>query len=146
MATKLEERVRTSFVRQSMMQTLGAELLSVREGEVQIALPFAPHILQQQGFLHAGATTTLIDSACGYAALTMMPAEYDVVSVEFKINLLAPAVGERFVAIGRVVRSGRSITVCSGEMLAYTTIAGSEQAKTIALMQATMMAVTTTNT
>jgi len=141
MAVTVEERIRASFARQSMMHTLGAELLSVRDGEVQIALPFAPHILQQQGFLHAGATTTLVDSACGYAALTMMPDEYDVVSVEFKINLLAPAVGERFVAIGRVVRSGRSITVCSGEMLACTTIAGIEQTKTVALMQATMMAV-----
>ncbi len=132
-----EDRVRESFTKQTIMATLGASLVSIRAGEVLIELPYAPHILQQQGFLHAGVTTTIVDSACGYAALTLMPDDADVVSVEFKINMLAPAVGERFIARGQVVKAGKTLTICTGEVLAVKN--GEERA--VALMQATMMTV-----
>lgn len=118
------------------MQTLGAELLSVEPGVVVIGLPFADHLTQHTGSLHAGITTTVLDSACGYAALTQMPDDRDVLSVEFKINLLAPALGAYFRARGEVVRAGRTLTVCRGEVT--TEFEG--KIRTVALMQATMMA------
>jgi uncharacterized protein (TIGR00369 family) len=101
------------------MATLGACLARVAQGEVDIELPFRADLTQQHGYLHAGIVATVLDSACGYAAFTLMPADTTVLSVEFKINLLAPAAGEIFVARARVLRSGRSITVCeaSGVML-----------------------------
>jgi uncharacterized protein (TIGR00369 family) len=131
------ERVRRSFARQRLMTTLGATLARVAPGEVEIALPFREELTQQHGFLHAGAVTSAVDSACGYAALTLMPAGAAVLSVEFKVNLLAPAEGERFLARGRVVRAGRTLTVCTGEVVA---IRGAEE-KTVALMTATLMTV-----
>ncbi len=122
------------------MATLGASLHTVAPGEVAIALPFAAGITQQHGFLHAGAVAAVIDSACGYAALTLMPPDAAVLSVEFKVNLLAPAAGHHFVAIGRVRRAGRTITVCEGELRAFAT--GHEVDGTlVALMQGTMMTV-----
>jgi uncharacterized protein (TIGR00369 family) len=131
-----EARVRASFGRQRMMQTLGAELTAVRPGEVEIVLPFSDDLTQQHGFLHAAAVTAIVDSACGYAAFTLMPPDVEVLSVEFKVNLLAPAVGERFVAVGRVLRAGRTITVCNGEVHAED---GASR-KLICAMQATMIA------
>ena len=116
------------------MATLGASLVSVAPGEVVIELAHREDLVQQNGFLHAGVTTAVVDSACGYAALTMMPAQSDVLSVEFKVNLLAPAAGSRFRAVGRVVKAGRTLTVCQGEMVAL------ETGKTVALMTATMIA------
>ncbi|MBB5390691.1 MULTISPECIES: PaaI family thioesterase [unclassified Herbaspirillum] len=130
----MQERITASFNAQGLMQTLGAGLVSVADGEVHIALPFSAHLTQQHGYLHAGATTSIVDSACGYAALTRAPAGCEVVTVEFKINLMRPAIGERFLAIGRVQNSGRSLAVCSGEVHAFT--AGGS--KVVALMQATM--------
>jgi uncharacterized protein (TIGR00369 family) len=130
-------RVRASFDRQSFMRTLGVSLLSVAPGEVVLELPFADALTQQHGFLHAGAVSAVVDSACGYAALSLMPADAGVLSIEFKVNMLAPAAGERFRAIGRVVRSGRTITVCSGELVAFR----GDTSTQVALMQATMMAV-----
>ncbi|MFN8609693.1 MAG: PaaI family thioesterase [Vulcanimicrobiota bacterium] len=127
-------RVHQSFARQTFMATLGAELVSVQPGEVVIELSHRPDLVQQNGFLHAGVTTAVVDSACGYAALSMMPEGSDVLSVEFKVNLLAPAAGSRFRAIGRVVKAGRTLTVCQGEMLAL------DSGKTVALMTATMIA------
>jgi uncharacterized protein (TIGR00369 family) len=118
------------------MRTLGAQMLSVRAGEVEIALPFRDDLTQQHGYLHAAAITAIVDSACGYAALTLMPLTVEVLSVEFKLNLLAPAAGERFVAIGRVLRSGRTLSVCAGEVFAEQ----GESRKLIAVMQATMIA------
>jgi uncharacterized protein (TIGR00369 family) len=132
-----EARVRASFERQQFMQTLGARLEKVEPGEVTISLPFRPDLTQQHGFLHAGAVTSVVDSACGYAALTLMEPGAAVLAVEFKVNLLAPAAGERFLAIGRVVRSGRTLTVCSGEMRALQ----GERDTVVALMQGTMMSV-----
>lgn len=111
-----EQRVRESFARQAVMATLGATLSSVAPGEVAIELPFQPELTQQHGFLHAGIITSVMDSACGYAALSLMEPGAAVLSVEFKVNLLAPARGDRFRAIGRVVRVGRTVTVVSGEL------------------------------
>lgn len=130
-------RVVQSFAQQTVMTTIGAAIGNVEPGVVEITMPFRADLCQQHGFLHAGIVTTLVDSACGYAALSLMPVEDEVVSVEFKINLLSPAVGQHFRARGEVVRAGKSITVCSGELVALAD--GIE--KTVALMQATMMAV-----
>jgi uncharacterized protein (TIGR00369 family) len=132
-----EARVRESFGRQAYMETLGAELVHVGDGEVDIALPFSERLVQQDGFLHAGVVAGATDSACGYAALTRMDAGAEVLTVEFKINLLAPAAGERLVARGRVIRSGRTLTVCRGD--AVTVSEGRE--KPVATMTATLIAV-----
>ena len=128
-----EARVRASFARQRFMATLGATLERVAPGAVTIALPYRDDLTQQHGFLHAGAVTAVVDSACGYAALSLMEPGAGVLSVEFKINLLAPAAGERFVAAARVVKAGRTLTVCAGELTAGAGV--------VAVMQATMMAV-----
>ena len=130
-----EARVRVSFARQAFMAALGAELVAVSPGEVSIALSFREDLTQQHGFLHAGAVASVVDSACGYAALSLMPPGAGVLSVEFKVNLLAPAAGERFIATGRVVKPGRTLTVCAGEVAAER---GGERT-VVALMQATMM-------
>ena len=122
------------------MATLGASLDRVEPGEVAIALPFAEPLTQQHGFLHAGAAASVVDSACGYAALTLMPPGAAVLSIEFKVNMLSPAIGERFLAVGRVRRAGRTLTVCEGELRAFP--AGETGEGTlVALMQGTMMTV-----
>lgn len=128
--------MRASFARQSLMATLGARLAHIAPGEVDVELAFDDRLTQQHGYLHAGALTAALDSACGYAALTLMPEEAAVLTVEFKVNLLAPAAGERFVARGRVVRAGRTLTVCRGDAVAF---AGDEE-RHVATMTATMMA------
>jgi len=110
-------RVRASFTQQAFMTTLGASLELVRPGEVHITLPFSPALSQQHGYLHAGATAAIADSANGYAALTLTPPGYEVLAVEFKINLLAPARAPRLLARGRVLRAGRRLTVCLAEVL-----------------------------
>ena len=117
------------------MHTLGAELVSVAPGEVVIELDHREDLVQQNGFLHAGVTTAVVDSACGYAALSMMPEDRDVLSVEFKVNLLSPAAGTRFRAIGKVIKSGRTLTVCQGEMIAL------DSGKCVAVMTAIMIGV-----
>ena len=132
-----EGRVRASFARQRFMGTLGARLERVLPGEVAIALSFRAEFTQQHGFLHAGVVTSVVDSACGYAALTLMEPGAAVLAVEFKVNLLAPAAGTEFVAIGRVVRSGKTLTVCAGELRALD--AGRETI--VAVMQGTMRSV-----
>ena len=131
------ERVRGSFARQIVMATLGATLSRVADGEVDIALPFRTDLSQQHGFLHAGILATILDSACGYAAFSRMPADAAVLSIEFKINLLSPAAGKRFLARGRVLRSGRTITVCQADGFAIT----GQSEKLIATMVGTMMCV-----
>src|SRR6476659_3214380 len=117
-----EARVRESFSRQSHMTTLGAEIVFIAPGEVHLGLPFAAQFCQQNGFMHAGAIASVADSANGYAAYTLAPPDTDVLAVEFKINLLAPARGEGFLACGRVLRAGRTLTVCQAEV--FTTVAG----------------------
>ena len=136
-APNYETRICDSFVNQKAMQTLGAMLGDIRPGEVSIELPYSDHITQQDGFLHAGIITTIADSACGYAAYSLMPAGSRVLSVEFKVNLMSPAIGERFLAIGKVIKAGRTLTICSGEVLAFQ----DGQSKLVALMQATMIRV-----
>ena len=130
-----EARVRASFAKQQFMATLGATMTTVQPGEVSIELPFRADLTQQHGFLHAGVVTSIIDSACGYAALTLMPPDRAVLSVEFKLNLIAPAQGATFQARGRVIRAGRTLTVCTGDLR----VVGSDSV--VAMMQATMMAV-----
>lgn len=132
-----EQAVRVSFGAQQLMATIGARITRVAAGEIEIRVPFRPDLTQQHGFLHAGVVASALDSACGYAAFTLMPEGAGVLSVEFKINLLAPARGEELIARARVVRSGRTITVCQGEaaMLAD----GAETS--VATMLATIMTV-----
>ena len=119
----MEARVRRSFARQAYMAAIGAELVHIAAGEVDIALEFSDRLTQQDGYLHAGVVAGVTDSACGYAALTMMEAGAEVLTVEFKINLLAPAGGERLIARGRVLRTGRTLTVCRGDAV---TISGGQ--------------------
>ncbi|MBI3568755.1 MAG: PaaI family thioesterase [Gemmatimonadetes bacterium] len=120
------------------MRLLGAELTHVAGGEVDLTLPFRADLVQQHGFLHAGVSAAIADSACGYAALSLMPDDAAVLSVEFKVNLLAPAEGVRFVARGRVLRRGRTVTVCRGTVHAVA----ADGAETHVLeLQGTMMTV-----
>jgi uncharacterized protein (TIGR00369 family) len=128
---RFQDAVRESFARQSFMRTLGAELLRIAPGEVDISLSWRNDFGQQSGVLHAGVLASIADSACGYAALTLMPEGSDVVSVEFKLNLVAPAKGSAFVARGRVVRGGKTITATAADVFADETL--------VATMLATMM-------
>ena len=113
-----EECVRDSFSRQGIMELIGARLTRVEPGLVEIELPYRADLTQQHGFFHAGITSTIADSAGGYAAFSLMPAEASVLTTEFKINLLAPAEGELLRAVGRVVRPGRLLTVCEVDVFA----------------------------
>jgi uncharacterized protein (TIGR00369 family) len=131
-----EARVRRSFARQGYMTTLGAELVHIAAGAVDIALPSNERLTQQDGYLHAGVVAGVVDSACGYAALTTMDSDAEVLTVEFKINLIAPAAGERLVARGRVIRTGRTLTVCRGD--AFTISDGEETH--VATLTTTMIA------
>jgi uncharacterized protein (TIGR00369 family) len=133
-----EQRVRASFARQRAMTTIGAELTSVSPGQVVVELPFRADLTQQHGYLHAAIITAIVDSACGYAAYTLMPAEAAVLTAEYKVNFIAPAAGRRFVAYGRVTKAGRTLTVTAGDVVAETE-AGP---KAVATMLATMMTVT----
>ena len=127
-------RITDSFNAQGLMTTLGAKLTRIEDGEVRIALAPRPEISQQHGYIHAGALTSILDTACGYAALTVAPVDADVLTVEFKANFLRPALGDGFVAVGKVVKAGKTITVCSGELFASRE--GREEL--IAIMQATI--------
>src|SRR5262249_60247641 len=109
-----ESRVRESFLGQTLMQTIGARITDVAPGEVEITMPMQAGLSQQDGFVHAGIITAIVDSACGYAALSLTPAGQEVLTIEYKVNFLSPAAGERFVARGRVTRAGKTLTVCSG--------------------------------
>src|SRR6202023_26123 len=133
-----DERVRSSFARQRVMQTLGVEIVRLAPGEIELAMPYDAAYAQQHGFMHAGIITTALDSACGYAAFSLMPAEAAVLTVEFKTNLLAPAKGERFIFRGHVVKPGRTLTICEARALA---LEGQEE-KLVATMTGTLMAIT----
>jgi uncharacterized protein (TIGR00369 family) len=117
-------RVRDSFVRQGAMAHLGALLHEIQPGRVEIDLPYRPELSQQHGYFHAGMVATAADSAGGYAAYTVFPADSSVLTVEFKVNLIAPADGERVRAVGQVIRSGRTLTIC--ELKAFVLKAGKE--------------------
>ena len=134
---EFERRVRDSFGRQRFMATIGATLARVAPGEVDIELAVRDELSQQHGFLHAGALATVADSACGYAALSLMPAGAAVLSIEFKINMLAPAKGDRVVAHGSVLRAGKNITVCRGDVVAHS----ADGTRLVATMVGTMMTV-----
>jgi uncharacterized protein (TIGR00369 family) len=126
------------------MRTLGVTLERVAPGEVDLALPFRADLTQQHGFLHAGIVTAVVDSACGYAALSLMEPGAAVLSVEYKVQLLAPARGEWFRGLGRVVRAGRTLTVVMGELRAgarHPAPAAPEDGDLVALLTGTMMAV-----
>jgi len=127
-----EDTVRATFAGQRLLALMGAELVRVAAGEVDIALSFRDDLAQQNGSLHAGTVAAIADTACGLAALSMMDAGSNVVSVEFKLNLLVPAAGERFLARGRVVRPRKNITFTEGEVIA-------DGSKTVATITATMM-------
>lgn len=132
-----DARVRASFGRQRLMTTIGALVDEVAPGRVVLRLPFREDLTQQHGFLHAGTIAALADSACGYAALTLMPSDAGVLSVEFKINMLAPAKGDAIVARAEVVRAGRTIMVCRADVVS---VLGAAE-KLVAAMQGTMMVV-----
>ncbi|HEY0080508.1 MAG TPA: PaaI family thioesterase [Pyrinomonadaceae bacterium] len=130
-----ESRIRASFARQRAMQLMGARLRRVEPGAVSIALPFREDLTQQNGYIHAGIITAIADSACGYAAYTLMPAGSEVLSVEFKVNLLRPAEGEELVAEAKVLKAGRTLTVTTCDV--YSHAAG--EARMVATMLATMI-------
>ena len=132
-----EDRVRTSFAKQGLMSTLGATLTNVAPGLVQISIRPDPAISQQHGFVHAGAVSAIADTAAGYAALSLMPPNRGVLTTEFKINFVAPAVGDRILARGKVVKAGRTLTLAQTEVFAES----GGQEKLIALLTATLMAV-----
>ena len=130
-----ERDLRDGFARQSLMSSIGARMVNVAPGEVDIAIDSRADLLQQNGFVHAGVLTSIADSACGGAALTLMPPSSDVLSIEFKVNLLAPAAAPRFVARARVLRAGRTITVCRADVFGID----GETETLVATMLGTMM-------
>ena len=132
-----EERIRSSFAKQGLMSTLGATFGNISPGFVEVAISPTPAISQQHGFIHAGALSAVADTAAGYAALSLMPRGKGVLTTEFKINLVAPAVGHRIVARGRVVKAGRTLTLAQTEVFAES----GGQEKLVALLTATLMTV-----
>jgi uncharacterized protein (TIGR00369 family) len=134
----IEERVRASIGRQTMLTTLGVTIERLEPGFVELGLAHRRDLTQQHGFVHAGAITTIADSACWYAAYTLFAADRDVLTVDLTLSLLAPAAQPRFVASGRVVRSGRTITTCRGEVHG---VEPDGRRTPVALIQATLMAV-----
>jgi uncharacterized protein (TIGR00369 family) len=132
------DRVRDSFARQQVMRTLGVEIAHLAPGAVELIMPFASVYTQQHGFMHAGIISTVLDSACGYAAFSLMPADSAVLTVEFKTNLIAPAKGERFAFRADVVKPGRTLTVCDARAFG---IDRDGQERLIATMTGTIMAV-----
>jgi uncharacterized protein (TIGR00369 family) len=129
------ERIRNSFARQGFMRTLGATIESIEPGMVTLACPSNDGLTQQQGLLHGGVLASLADVACGYAALTAMPEDREVLTVEFKINFMKPAKTDRLIAVGRVIQAGRTLAVCEGSVFDST------QTRLLARMTATMMSV-----
>jgi uncharacterized protein (TIGR00369 family) len=132
---QIAERVRADATKQAFLKLIGAELTAVQRGYAEFSIPFRGELGQQHGFLHAGVITTIADVAAGYAAYTLMPPNSEVLSVEFKVNLLRPGVGERFVARGRVLKAGRTLTVVQGDVFAVAH--GAE--KLVASLQGTMI-------
>jgi uncharacterized protein (TIGR00369 family) len=132
------EEIKQSFAKQTIMGLIGASLTRVEPGIVEIALPYRSDLAQQHGYLHAGIVTTIADSACGYAAYSLMPPDSEVLSVEFKVNLLRPAKGEMFLALAEVIKSGKTLTVVHADVFALDQ---AEQRALIATMLGTMICV-----
>ena len=130
------EEIKASFAKQTIMGLIGAELSRIEPGIIEITLPYRADLAQQHGYLHAGIVTTIADSACGYAAYSLMPPKSEVLSVEFKVNLLRPAKGEMFLARAEVVKSGRTLTVVRADVFALDQ---SDRRELIATMLATIM-------
>ncbi|MGB3287711.1 MAG: PaaI family thioesterase [Burkholderiaceae bacterium] len=131
----MRERVRASFERQGLMRHLGVSIESIEPGEVRLTLPFRQELTQQHGFFHAGASSALADSAGGYAGFTLFPEGSSVLTVEFKINLVAPARSDYLLAVGKVLRSGRTLTICQMEVFGVT----SKGRELVAVGQQTLM-------
>ncbi len=130
------EEIKASFAKQTIMGLIGAELSRVEPGIIEITLPYRADLAQQHGHLHAGIVTTIADSACGYAAYSLMPPKSEVLSVEFKVNLMRPAKGEMFVAVAEVVKSGRTLTVVRADVFG---VDHSGKRELVATMLGTMM-------
>jgi uncharacterized protein (TIGR00369 family) len=130
------DEVRRSFAKQAIMGVIGGELIRVEPGVVEITLPYRPDLTQQDGFVHAGIITAIADTACGYAAYSLMPPESDVLAVEFKVNLLRPAKGEMFLARAEVIKVGRTLTVVRADVFASSV---PDQRQLVATMLGTMM-------
>ncbi len=111
-----EQTVRDSFAKQGLMQHLSATLTEVSPGQMTISVPYSPNFTQQHGFFHAGVATSIVDVACGYAAYSLMPPSSEVLTIEFKANFVSPAIGQQLMAKGRVIKPGRTITVCQGDV------------------------------
>ena len=131
-------RVRASFARQQVMATLGVEISKLSPGEIELTMPYAAAYTQQHGFIHAGIVATALDSACGYAAFSLMPANAGVLTVEFKTSLLAPARGQRFIFQAQVVKPGKTLTFCEARAFAED---GTSEPRLVASMAATLMAI-----
>ena len=130
-------KVKDSFQRQNAMATIGTRIEKLEPGLVELAFDYDASLTQQHGFIHAGIVSTVMDSACGYAGFSLMPENTAVLTIEFKVNLLAPAQGESFVAIGKVKKPGRTITVADGELYAIR----DGQRKLVATMTGTLMTI-----
>jgi len=133
---QFRSRVERSFNQQRVMKTLGVKIVSLQPGEIELMMPYVAAYTQHTGFMHAGIIATVLDNACGYAAFSLVPDDTTILTVEFKTNLLAPAKGERFIFRGKVVKPGRTITVCEAQAFA---VDGSNE-KLVATMTGTMMA------
>lgn len=136
MKTETEQRIERSYAKQTAMKSIGAVITEIGQGTVTIELPFRQDLTQQHGFIHAGIVTMIVDTACGYAAFSLMPPTAAVLTVEYKVNFISPARGDKLVARGRVLKPGRTLMVCLGEVHAITD--GKE--KLVATMLATMIA------
>lgn len=136
MEIDIRQRVAKSYAKQKAMANIGAALVEIGPGTATVELPFRQDLTQQNGFIHAGIVTMIVDTACGYAAFSLMPPTAAVLTVEFKVNFISPAIGEKLIARGRVLKPGRTLTVCQGEVHAVTE--GKE--KLVATMLATMIA------
>jgi len=132
-----KEKVIESFNRQEVMKTVNASIVSVGPGEIELQFPYQSKLTQQHGFIHAGIVSTVLDSACGYAAFSLMPKNAAVLTIEFKLNLLSPAKGEHFRAVGSVKKAGKNITVTEGQLFSET----DGQQKLTAIMIGTIMSV-----
>ncbi|MCZ6470370.1 MAG: PaaI family thioesterase [Gammaproteobacteria bacterium] len=130
-------RVEKSFSDQAVMKTIGASIEAISPGKIEIEFPYQSNLTQQNGFIHAGIVSTVLDSACGYAAFSLMPQDVSVLTIEFKINLLSPATGDRFRGYGKVKKAGRTISVAEAELYAFS----DQGKKLVATMVGTLMAV-----
>lgn len=136
MKTEIEQRIEKSYAKQNAMKNIGAVITQIGSGTVTIELPFRTDLTQQNGFIHAGIVTMIVDTACGYAAYSLMPSTAAVLTVEYKVNFISPAIGDKLIARGRVLKPGRTLMACLGEVHAVAD--GKE--KLVATMLATMIA------